>query len=94
MFYLIICFNQIYAGALRGAGNSRAPMIIMLSSFVVFRQVYLYVMANFISNEVLPIAMSYPAGWLLASLLTLLYYNKVKLESTRLVDDEPSEEQA
>lgn len=93
-FYLLCCINQIYAGALRGAGNSRAPMIIMLASFVVFRQVYLYVMANFISNEVLPIAMSYPAGWLLASLLTLLYYNKVKLESTRLVDDEPSEEQA
>ena len=93
-FYLLCCINQIYAGALRGAGNSRAPMIIMLSSFVVFRQVYLYVMANFISNEVLPIAMSYPAGWLLSSLLTLIYYNKVKLESTRLVDDEPSEEQA
>ena len=93
-FYLLCCINQIYAGALRGAGNSRAPMIIMLASFVVFRQVYLYVMANYISNEIIPIAMSYPAGWLLASLLTLIYYNKVKLESTRLVDDEPSEEQA
>ena len=93
-FYLLCCINQIYAGALRGAGNSRAPMIIMLASFVVFRQVYLYVMANYISNEIIPIAMSYPAGWLLASLLTLIYYNKVKLESTRLVDDEPCEEQA
>ena len=40
-FYLLCCINQIYAGALRGAGNSRAPMIIMLASFVVFRQVYL-----------------------------------------------------
>ena len=93
-FYLLCCINQIYAGALRGSGNSRAPMIIMLASFVVFRQAYLYIMANYISNEIIPIAMSYPAGWLLASLLTLIYYNKVKLESTRLVDDEPSEEQA
>ena len=29
-FYVLACFNQIYAGALRGAGNSRAPMVIML----------------------------------------------------------------
>lgn len=92
-FYLLCCINQIYAGALRGSGNSRAPMIIMLSSFVLFRQAYLYVMANYISNEIIPIAMSYPAGWLLASVATLIYYNRVKLESTRLVDDEPCEEQ-
>ncbi|MBQ8716962.1 MAG: MATE family efflux transporter, partial [Clostridia bacterium] len=62
-FYLLCCINQIYAGALRGSGNSRAPMIIMLASFVVFRQAYLYIMANYISNEIIPIAMSYPAGW-------------------------------
>ena len=37
-------------------------MILMLSSFVVFRQCYLYVMSHFICNEVLPIALSYPAG--------------------------------
>ena len=29
-FYVMCCFNQVYAGALRGSGNSRAPMIIML----------------------------------------------------------------
>ena len=85
-FYVLCCINQIYAGALRGAGNSRACMIIMLLSFVVFRQVYLFVMANFIANEILPIAMSYPAGWLLASLLSQLYYRRVDLNKTRLVE--------
>ena len=40
-FYILCCFNQVYSGALRGAGNSKAPMVIMLSSFVVFRQIYL-----------------------------------------------------
>ena len=85
-FYILCCINQIYAGALRGAGNSRACMIIMLLSFVVFRQVYLFVMANFIANEILPIAMSYPAGWLLASLLSQLYYRRVDLNKTRLVE--------
>ena len=86
-FYVLCSINQIYAGALRGAGNSRAPMLIMLGSFVVFRQIYLYVMANFICNEIIPIAMGYPAGWLLASAITLIYYKRVDLEKTRLVKD-------
>ena len=73
-FYVLCCFNQIYAGALRGAGNSRAPMIIMLSSFVLFRQIYLFMMANFICNEIIPIGMSYPAGWLMCSAITTIYY--------------------
>lgn len=85
-FYLLCCYNQIYASALRGAGNSKAPMIMMLSSFVLFRQVYLFCMSR-ICNEVIPIAMSYPAGWLLCSLLTTIYYHKVTLEKTRLIED-------
>lgn len=85
-FYVLCCFNQIYSGALRGAGNTKAPTIIMLSSFVLFRQIYLYVMSG-ICNEIIPIAMSYPAGWLLCSSLTTLYYHKVRLGKTRLVED-------
>ena len=85
-FYVLCCFNQIYSGALRGAGNTRAPMIIMLSSFVAFRQVYLFVMAR-VWNEIIPIAMSYPAGWLLCSTLTAIYYHSVQLGKNRLVED-------
>ena len=85
-FYVLCCFNQVYSGALRGAGNSKAPMVIMLSSFVAFRQVYLFVMSR-ICNEILPIAMSYPAGWLLCSTLTVIYYHRVSLSKNRLVED-------
>lgn len=85
-FYLLCCFNQIYAGALRGAGNSRAPMLMMISSFVLFRQLYLFCMAR-ICNEIIPIALSYPAGWLLCSILTAIYYHKTTLTKTRLVED-------
>ena len=86
-FYFFFCINQIYAGALRGAGNSQMPMWIMLGSFVVFRQIYLYVMANYISNEIIPIALSYPAGWFVCSVATLLYYHHCKFDSHRLVGD-------
>ncbi len=88
-FYVLCCFNQVYSGALRGAGNSKAPMVIMLSSFVAFRQVYLFFMSR-ICNEILPIGMSYPAGWLLCSILTTIYYHKVQLSKTRVVEDAPS----
>ena len=85
-FYLLCCFNQIYSGALRGAGNSKAPMVIMLVSFVAFRQVYLFVTSR-ICNEIIPIAIGYPAGWMLCSLLSFIYYHKVNLGKSRLVED-------
>lgn len=86
-FYVLCCVNQIYAGALRGSGNTTAPMLIMLCSFVVFRQIYLYIMANFISNTIIPIAMAYPAGWLLCSTVMFIYFKKAKLARTRVVKD-------
>ncbi|MBQ7848474.1 MAG: MATE family efflux transporter, partial [Clostridia bacterium] len=85
-FYVLCCFNQIYSGALRGAGDSKAPMVIMLLSFVAFRQVYLFIMSR-VFNEIIPIAMSYPAGWLLCSALTLIYYHRANLGKNRLVED-------
>ena len=93
-FYVFSCVNQVYSGALRGAGDSRAPMIIMLGSFVVFRQIYLYVVSTFISNTILPLAMSYPAGWLVCSVLTLAYYRRANLGSKRLVDDNIAAEES
>lgn len=87
-FYVICCLNQIYACALRGAGNSKTPMIIMLGSFVVFRQIYLFVMSNFISNEILPLAMGYPAGWLMCSLCILIYYHKIGLGALQIAGGE------
>ena len=86
-FYLLCCINQIYSGALRGAGNSQVPMVIMLGSFVVFRQIYLYIMSHYISNALLPLAMGYPAGWLVCSAATLLYYRRAALGRRRLVED-------
>lgn len=91
-FYILCCFNQIYSGALRGAGNTRAPMVIMLASFVVFRQIYLFVLTHFIVNTILPVSMGYPAGWLVCSLLTCLYYRQADLTKSRIVETETAEE--
>ena len=83
-FYLVNCFNHVYSAGLRGAGNTRAPMIIMLSSFVAFRQVYMFIISR-VCNELIPIAMGYPAGWILCTTITTVYYYRTKLDATRLV---------
>ena len=74
-FYVTVCFNQIYAGAMRGIGNARTPMIIMLFSFVVFRQIYLYV-NKLLGGAFIPVAVAYPVGWVVCSLLMTIYYRK------------------
>jgi len=82
--FVLCCPNQIYAAALRGAGDSKTPMYMMLFSFVVFRQVYLFVMSNYISNTIIPLAMGYPVGWAVCSLLLVVYYHKAHLNGTKL----------
>ncbi len=72
-FYLAVAINQVYLGALRGAGDTRTAMIITLSSFVFFRQLYLYITYR-VSGSLLAVTLGYPAGWLLCSTLVLLYY--------------------
>lgn len=81
-FYITICFNQVYANALRGAGNSTAPMIIMMGSFIVFRQIYLFIISKCF-DTVVAVALGYPFGWVLCSLLLFIYYHKVGLHSKK-----------
>ncbi|MBQ9922150.1 MAG: MATE family efflux transporter [Clostridia bacterium] len=83
-FYILCGVNQVYSGALRGAGNSRTPMIIMLCSFVVFRQVYLFI-ASRLTDAFLAIAMGYPAGWLLCSLLVFICYKRFDFSKSKLI---------
>ena len=81
-FYITICFNQILAGALRGVGDARTPMLVMLFSFVVFRQFYL--LANkFLGNAFVPVALAYPMGWVMCSLLMVFFYRRSVLCHTR-----------
>ena len=61
-FYLLCCINQVYAGALRGSGDTRAPMIIMLvPSYLTDLPLY---SIEYIQNNFYPILFAYPAGWI------------------------------
>ncbi len=73
-FDILCCSNQTHAGVLRGIGDAKAPMYIMLSSFVVFRQIYLFI-ASHITDSIYPISIAYPAGWLVCSIIMFFYFN-------------------
>ncbi len=74
-FYVCCSVNQVYASSLRGMGDSRAPMVIMLSSFVVFRQIYLFTVSR-IFGTITPVALGYPMGWMVCSASIYWYYRR------------------
>lgn len=85
-FYFAICFNQIYAGALRGAGVANPPMVIMIGCFVVFRQIFLF-FGTKIFNTLEFVAVSYPVAWVLCAILMFAYYKLGNWENAKKVVD-------
>lgn len=73
-FLLFNCINHVLAGALRGRGDSKAPMIIMLLTFVGVRQCYLYVLTHYIVNAAKWVGFGYPVGWMFCCVIEVSYY--------------------
>lgn len=69
----ITSLTQVFAGTMRGAGSANIPMYIMLFSYVVFRQIYLFIMDR-VAHNPYTIGFGYPAGWLVCALLMTLAY--------------------
>ena len=74
VFLLFNCVNHVLAGAMRGRGDSTAPMVIMLLTFVVLRQIYLFVMTRYIANTPFAVGFGYPVGWMSCCVLEVCYY--------------------
>lgn len=74
-FSFLACWNNVHAGALRGVGNSKVPMFIMIGSFVVFRQLYLLVVSS-LAESIRLVALGYPLGWLVCSILMGICFNR------------------
>lgn len=75
VFFLILnCINHTLAASLRGRGDSKAPMFIMIGNFVVVRQIYLFILTNYISNTPRWVGFGYPVGWMCCCIVEVLYY--------------------
>ena len=73
-FFLIFnAINHVLAGALRGRGDSRAPMYCMLACFVVIRQIYLFIGSRIAYNPYV-IGFGYPVGWMTCCVAEVTYF--------------------
>ena len=73
-FLMFNCVSHILAGSMRGRGDSRGPMVIMLASFVVIRQIYLLIVTRFIANTPFLVGFGYPIGWMCCCAIELTYF--------------------
>ena len=82
-FYMVLSVNSTFSGSLQGAGNTKIPVAIMMGSFIVVRQIYLFVISR-VTTSVLWIVLGYPVGWCVSSLLMMIYYHHADLEHYRI----------
>lgn len=77
-FYIVSCFQLIYGACLRGIGVAKMPTVIMLFSFVLFRQLYLLVI-KLLGHSLLGVTMAYPVGWTMCTVLMFIFYHRSAL---------------
>lgn len=75
-FYLFLPINQVINGVLRGAGRSSVPMYVMVFSFVVLRQLYLFVVTK-LTSDITYIFFGWPVTWIVCSVIFVIYFFKV-----------------
>ncbi|MBQ7060026.1 MAG: MATE family efflux transporter [Firmicutes bacterium] len=73
-FLLVNCVNHVLAASLRGRGDSKGPMVIMLLAFVGIRQLYLFTVTHFVANTPLLVGLGYPVGWSTCFILEVTYW--------------------
>ena len=74
LFITANAIDNVLMGTLRGYGDSRGPMYIMIATHVFFRQLYLFVVTRYIMNTPAAVCFAYPAGWLSCFSLLVPYY--------------------
>ena len=74
IFFIVLnAVNHVLAGALRGRGDAKGPMIIMITCFVVLRQIYLFA-ATRIAYTPYVVGFGYPVGWTTCFIAEVAYY--------------------
>ena len=68
-FQLFASIHGTIQASLRGCKKTKTSMYIVLTSFVVFRQVYLFIISKVFVGQIIPILLVFPFGWMLSALL-------------------------
>jgi putative MATE family efflux protein len=73
--YFLYSLTQILPGIMAGSGDVRTPNIISIVSYVIVRQIYLFIVSR-VHYTMLSVAFAYPLSWILAGTALLIYYRK------------------
>ena len=76
-FYAVWAFIEILSNALRGAGDSLVPMLIILFGVCVLRMLWIFLVVPH-WHTVLGISISYPISWAITALVFVIYFRKGK----------------
>lgn len=77
-FYFTYCFLQIPGDALRGVGESRKPMLIVMLNLCVVRTTLLFLIVP-IWQDVRGIAICYPMTWALTGVCMTIFWKRQKI---------------
>ena len=72
-FYGILCFHQVFTGALRACGRSYVPMVTAIAAFVICRQIMLaLVLPRW--HDIAVVGWGFSTSWVLGAALTSMYF--------------------
>lgn len=74
-FYFLLAFSHSVAAVCRGAGKAFVPMLVMLSSWCLFRILYIELMMHFF-GDIIFIYWAYPITWTISAVIYAVYYYK------------------
>ncbi len=72
-FYFLYVILEVLADAVRGAGKTMPPMLIILANICVLRTVLLFTLTSFMDG-IKPIAITYPSAWLATVICITIYW--------------------
>ena len=72
-FYLLNIHIENYSGALRGVGDTIAPMVISIIGVCIFRIIYLGILMP-VHHSIEVLCIMYPVSWALTGVMYLIYY--------------------
>lgn len=78
-FLSLLGISHVLAGALRGAGLSRAPMIILIATWCIFRMIWIYGFIHIVP-DIRIIFWAYPVTWI-SSVLALYWYWRYRFKN-------------
>ena len=74
-FYVLYMPIEIFSGAIKGAGDSVAPMVITLVGVCVLRVAWVLILVP-VWHNLFMLSISYPVSWAVTSAIFIVYYLK------------------